>query len=64
VIRWADRAGYRAMSLHATEGNARAERAYQRHGFRRTGRTFLRERDGFTEFEMARELRPDERAVR
>jgi GNAT superfamily N-acetyltransferase len=57
VIRWAEGAGYRAMRLHATEGNVRAERAYQRHGFQRTGRTFPRERDGSTEFEMARLLR-------
>jgi GNAT superfamily N-acetyltransferase len=57
VIRWAESAGYRAMSLHATEGNIRAERAYQRHGFQRTGRTFPRERDDSTEFEMARLLR-------
>lgn len=57
VIRWAEGAGYRAMSLHATEGNVRAERAYQRHGFQRTGRTFPRERDGSTEVEMARLLR-------
>jgi GNAT superfamily N-acetyltransferase len=57
VIRWAELEGYRAMSLHATEGNVRAERSYQRHDFRRTGRTFLRERDGLTEFEMARPMR-------
>jgi len=40
VLCWAESGGYRAMSLHATEGNVRAERAYQRHGFQRTGRTF------------------------
>ncbi len=57
VIRWAEGAGYCAISLHATEGNVRAEHAYQRHGFQRTGTTFWRERDGLTEFEMARSLR-------
>jgi GNAT superfamily N-acetyltransferase len=57
VIRWAGGAGYRAISLHATEGNVRAERAYQRHGFQRTGRTFARERDDAIEFEMARPVR-------
>jgi GNAT superfamily N-acetyltransferase len=57
VLLWAETAGYHALSLHATEGNVRAERAYQRHGFQRTGRTFPRERDDSIEFEMALALR-------
>jgi GNAT superfamily N-acetyltransferase len=56
VISWAEAERLTTLRLHATEGNVRAERAYQRHGFQRTGRTFLRERDGLTEFEMARAL--------
>ena len=57
VFGWAGERAYRAVRLHATEGNVRAERAYHRHGFRRTGRTFLRGRDGLVEFEMERPLR-------
>jgi GNAT superfamily N-acetyltransferase len=64
VIRWAEGEAYAAVSLHATEGNVSAERVYERHGFRRTGRTFSRERDGLTEFEMARELGSAEPAAR
>jgi GNAT superfamily N-acetyltransferase len=54
VIAWAEDERLTMLRLHATEGNVRAEGAYRRHGFARTGRTFLRERDGLTEFEMAR----------
>lgn len=64
VVRWAEREAYRALSLHATEGNVRAERAYLRHGFTRTGRTFRRERDGHSEFEMERDLGSVERSAR
>jgi GNAT superfamily N-acetyltransferase len=54
VIRWAERAPLRILKLHITEGNVAAERLYERHGFTPTGTTFVRERDGMTETEMAR----------
>jgi ribosomal protein S18 acetylase RimI-like enzyme len=56
VVRWAEAEGFTAVRLHVTEGNARAERVYQRNGFERTGQTFVRGRDGFPEIEMERLL--------
>jgi hypothetical protein len=38
------------------EGNARAERVYVRHGFRRTGRSVVRARDRMREHEMEARL--------
>lgn len=52
VIRWAATHGCTALRLDVTDGNYRAERAYEKHGFRRTGTTSLRERDNLTEVEM------------
>jgi RimJ/RimL family protein N-acetyltransferase len=54
VISWAHQARITTLRLHYTEGNARARSLYERHGFRATGRTFLRERDGMNEIEMER----------
>ncbi len=34
---WAAAAGYRQIVLWVTDGNQRAEKLYERHGFRRTG---------------------------
>ena len=52
VIGWAHRRGSTRVRLRVTEGNDRAERLYARHGFVRTGRHGVRERDGLAEFEM------------
>jgi ribosomal protein S18 acetylase RimI-like enzyme len=54
---WAMTEGCVVARLHVTEGNDRAEHAYQRTGFHRTGATFVRARDGLTEIEMERLLR-------
>ena len=54
VVRWAERERVGTLRLHVTEGNARAERLYLRHGFLATGSDFVRERDGAREIEMAR----------
>jgi len=56
VVEWARNAGMARLRLHLTEGNARAERAYERNGFSRTGATVIRERDGVVEVEMERRL--------
>lgn len=53
VVGWARGEGFSAVRLRVTDGNFRAEKLYERHGFQRTGATFLRERDGLTEVEMA-----------
>jgi RimJ/RimL family protein N-acetyltransferase len=42
------------VRLHVAEGNERAERLYARHGFERTGDSFVRQRDGMREIEMER----------
>jgi GNAT superfamily N-acetyltransferase len=52
VITWSRVQNCTTLRLHVTEGNARAERVYKRHGFRRTGSSELRERDNMIEFEM------------
>ena len=52
VVGWARCEGISAVRLRVTEGNLPAETLYTRHGFRRTGTTLHRERDGLTEIEM------------
>jgi RimJ/RimL family protein N-acetyltransferase len=59
VIRTAVRDGYTTVRLHVADGNDRAERAYARHGFARTGRSFVRARDHGVEAEMERVLPAD-----
>jgi ribosomal protein S18 acetylase RimI-like enzyme len=54
VIGWTSQEHVPTLQLHVTEGNGRAERLYERHGFARTGRNFARERDGVIEIEMQR----------
>ncbi|HZP27401.1 MAG TPA: GNAT family N-acetyltransferase [Acidimicrobiia bacterium] len=44
--------GATVLRLHVAGGNLRAERVYERHGFRRTGRSLVRARDGVREHEM------------
>jgi GNAT superfamily N-acetyltransferase len=56
VIDWARTEPADVLRLHVTEGNRRAERVYERHGFVRTGHSFLRERDGLREIEMERQI--------
>jgi ribosomal protein S18 acetylase RimI-like enzyme len=48
----ARRAGATVLRLHVADGNARAERLYVRHGFRRTGHSIVRARDAVREYEM------------
>ena len=47
-LRAAGALGYTTVRLHVVDGNAAAERLYQRHGFLRTGRSMVRDRDGTT----------------
>ena len=54
VIAWAHADGAHAVRLQVVQANARAQRMYARHGFRATGRTRARERDGVIEVEMER----------
>ncbi len=57
VREWARQQGHRRLSLWVVEGNARAERAYAKQGFARTGREqAVRAGEPAMEFEMA--LRP------
>jgi ribosomal protein S18 acetylase RimI-like enzyme len=56
VVTWARSQGYSAVQLLVTEGNDRAEGMYRRNGFRRTGRSTRRDRDGLLELEMLRDL--------
>jgi GNAT superfamily N-acetyltransferase len=57
VATWAGRLGFNELRLWVVEGNARAERAYARAGFARTGRTQpVRENESPMEFEMRRGL--------
>ena len=57
VIEWARDEGIATIRLHVTEGNARAERVYDRNGFSRTGTMIVRDHDGVAEGEMERRLR-------
>ncbi|HEY2433933.1 MAG TPA: GNAT family N-acetyltransferase [Vicinamibacterales bacterium] len=54
VIAWAHAEGARMVRLQVVQGNLRAQRVYERHAFRATGRTCVRERDGVIEVEMER----------
>lgn len=54
VLAWAVEEGAREVRLQVVKGNDRAERCYQRNGFRRTGLETLREERGIVEVEMAR----------
>ena len=56
VKRWAAAHGCAELQLRVTEGNTRAERMYLRHGFERTGQSWLRERDGHVELELVSRL--------
>ena len=56
IVDWARSRNANRLILECTEGNRHAEDLYVRHGFRRTGRSSTRERDGATEFEMVLDL--------
>ena len=58
VKRWAAAQGCAELQLRVTEGNGRAERMYRRHGFERTGQSWLRDRDGHVELELVSRLEP------
>jgi GNAT superfamily N-acetyltransferase len=53
VKSWALEVGATEVRLHCVEDNLRAKRFYERVGFRATGKTFIREKDGAVELEMA-----------
>jgi ribosomal protein S18 acetylase RimI-like enzyme len=54
VLRHSAGQGCTVVRLHVTEGNDRAERLSERHGFGRTGESYVRDRDGMREIEMER----------
>ena len=54
ALAWTAEAGLGRVHLFVVEGNDRARRLYERHGFRLTGHTITRERDGALELEMER----------
>ena len=56
IVDWARSRNASRLILECTEGNRHAEELYVRHGFRRTGMSSTRERDGATEFEMVLDL--------
>jgi ribosomal protein S18 acetylase RimI-like enzyme len=53
LLSWSESQGIGTVRLHVVEGNARAERLYLRHGFRRTGAT-VTSADGRLEAQMER----------
>ncbi len=57
VIGWAEEREAEVVCLDVVASNDRARGCYERNGFRATGRTFTRGRDGIVE--MAMELRLD-----
>jgi ribosomal protein S18 acetylase RimI-like enzyme len=54
VVGWARAEGARAVRLQVIDSNHRARRFYERNGFRLTGQTRIRERDGRVEAQMER----------
>jgi ribosomal protein S18 acetylase RimI-like enzyme len=54
VLSWAEEAGKAVAWLHVGKDNEPARRLYERHGFRATGQTVVRKRDGAVELEMRR----------
>lgn len=55
VVEWAADRGYEEMFLWVTDGNANAQRLYERNGFVRTGGV-QEVRPGELEYEMSRKL--------
>jgi ribosomal protein S18 acetylase RimI-like enzyme len=56
VLAWAEEQGARLVRLSVIDGNHRARRLYERHGFQDTGHIALRPRDGAREVEMERRV--------
>ncbi len=57
VLDWAKDAGCKEVLLWVTDGNADAERLYERHGFKRTGEVMsVRPGEARLEYEMSRTL--------
>jgi GNAT superfamily N-acetyltransferase len=52
VLSWAAVEGAREVRLRIARGNLRAQRCYERNGFRLTGRELAGEREGLIEVEM------------
>jgi len=61
VLSWAEERGASRVRLDVIEGNHRARRLYEKHGFRPTGNVTVRPRDGARELQMER---PVESALR
>jgi ribosomal protein S18 acetylase RimI-like enzyme len=61
VLDWAEERGATSVRLDVIEDNHRARRLYERHGFRPTGETTTRPRDGAVEVQM--ELRIESEPV-
>jgi len=56
VIAWASDQGARIVRLQVVQDNIRARRLYERHGFRITDVTRVRQRDGAVELTLERTL--------
>jgi ribosomal protein S18 acetylase RimI-like enzyme len=56
VLAWAEERGARLVRLSVIDGNNRARRLYEKHGFQDTGHIALRPRDGAREVEMERRV--------
>ena len=56
VLAWAEGRGASSVRLDVIEGNDRARRLYERHGFRATGHITVRPRNGAREVQMERRI--------
>ena len=56
VLAWAEERGARSIRLDVIDGNDRARRLYERHGFQATGQIAIRPRDGAREVQMERRV--------
>lgn len=56
VVAWAETTGASRVVLDVNHDNDRAQRLYERSGFRPTGHEWRRERDGVLEIEMSRPI--------
>jgi len=56
VLTWAEERGASSVRLDVIDGNDRARRLYERHGFQDTGHIAIRPRDGAREVQMERRV--------